>query len=139
MLLTLRLKFDAAHRLMHHRGKCSNLHGHTWRVEIVVEGLIDRKSGMIIDFADLKEVLGEVVDMYDHTVILNKKDPLLDFIMSGTFNYCPVDGEPTCEILVRKILHDAVKACAPLSKIIKVRAVRVWESDDASAALHWEK
>jgi len=138
MILTLRFKFDAAHRLMHHPGKCSNLHGHTFRVEIVVEGKIDQKSGMVIDFAELKEILGEVVDGYDHTVILNKEDPLLDKLSFEPINYCLVGGEPTCEMLVRKILYDAVRACENLS-IIKVRAVRVWESDDASAALHREE
>src|SRR5580765_3814748 len=54
---------DCAHFLPGHP-KCGPLHGHTYKVEVVVEG--KPKDGMIIDFADLKHELREVLRQYDH-------------------------------------------------------------------------
>jgi 6-pyruvoyltetrahydropterin/6-carboxytetrahydropterin synthase len=62
--------FDAAHQLPLHDGKCRNLHGHTYRVEVTVNGpLIDegRKSGMIIDFGDLTAIWKDWIEpQVDH-------------------------------------------------------------------------
>jgi 6-pyruvoyltetrahydropterin/6-carboxytetrahydropterin synthase len=54
---------DCAHYLPGH-SKCGTLHGHTYRVELVVEG--ENKTGMIIDFGDLKGLLRTTLGMYDH-------------------------------------------------------------------------
>ena len=54
MILALRFKFDAAHRLMNHSGQCRNIHGHTWLVEVMIEGAVKEESGMVVDFQDLK-------------------------------------------------------------------------------------
>ena len=54
---------DCAHSLPGHP-KCGTLHGHTYKVELTVEG--KPKAGMIIDFADLKQSLREVLRPYDH-------------------------------------------------------------------------
>jgi len=62
-----RFRFEAAHRLPHHPGKCRNLHGHSYELVVVVERPVDPHSGMAIDFADLKGVVRrEVVDPLDH-------------------------------------------------------------------------
>lgn len=74
--LTKSFNFDSAHFLPNHKGKCSSMHGHTYRLEVTVireEGkLIDIGSdeGMVIDFADLKEIVkDEVLDKMDHKVL----------------------------------------------------------------------
>ncbi len=54
---------DCAHYLPGHP-KCGTLHGHTYKVEIIIEG--EKKNGMIMDFGDLKLVLKEVLAEYDH-------------------------------------------------------------------------
>ncbi len=54
---------DSAHYLPGHQ-KCGTLHGHTYRVEMIVEG--ENKTGMIIDFGDMKSLLREVLSLYDH-------------------------------------------------------------------------
>lgn len=74
--LTKSFNFDSAHFLPNHKGKCSSMHGHTYRLEVTVireEGqLINTGSdeGMVIDFADLKEIVKEeVLDKIDHKVL----------------------------------------------------------------------
>lgn len=54
---------DCAHFLPGH-GKCGQLHGHTYKVELVIEG--ENKDGMLVDFADLKAQARAVLAQYDH-------------------------------------------------------------------------
>ena len=59
--------FEAAHRLPNHPGKCRELHGHSFRLEVTVEGPIEPASGMVIDFAEVKRIVrDQVVDRLDH-------------------------------------------------------------------------
>ena len=62
--------FEAAHRLPHHPGKCRDLHGHSYRLQVTVDRPVDPGSGMAIDFGDLKRVVRtEVVDLLDHKYV----------------------------------------------------------------------
>jgi len=54
---------DCAHFLPGHK-KCASLHGHTYKVELIIEG--EHTAGMVMDFADLKAVLRETLGIYDH-------------------------------------------------------------------------
>jgi 6-pyruvoyltetrahydropterin/6-carboxytetrahydropterin synthase len=54
---------DCAHMLPGHT-KCGRLHGHTYRVDLIIEG--DKQGGMVADFAELKAQLHEVLETYDH-------------------------------------------------------------------------
>jgi len=79
------LDFDAAHYTGGSEGKCGNLHGHTFRVDVEVYGEIDRKTGMVIDFLVLKRIVKRIISEYDHRVIVPRKD--LDRIrIDGPFN-----------------------------------------------------
>ena len=75
-MVTKRFTFDAAHKLEHHDGKCSQMHGHTYTLEITVEGVPlpaasgNPKSGMIVDFGDLKQlVVDHLLSRIDHAVL----------------------------------------------------------------------
>ncbi len=69
-------RFEAAHRLPHHDGKCRRLHGHSWVGRVYVKGdrLIDTgpKSGMVMDFHDLKAYLTPLLENYLDHHYLNK-------------------------------------------------------------------
>jgi len=61
--------FDAAHNLVQYHGKCEKLHGHTYKLQIVVCGEKD-EEGMVIDFIELKEIVKrEVLNYLDHAYI----------------------------------------------------------------------
>lgn len=67
--VTCAFTFEAAHHLPWHPGRCRNLHGHGYRLEVTVEGPVG-DSGMVVDFDDLKAVVRrEVVERYDHTLL----------------------------------------------------------------------
>jgi 6-pyruvoyltetrahydropterin/6-carboxytetrahydropterin synthase len=58
--------FSAAHNLRNFRGKCENLHGHNWKVEVVLRGKELEESGVLIDFREVKEATREVLKEVDH-------------------------------------------------------------------------
>ena len=77
---------DSAHFLPGHT-KCGSLHGHTYKVEVVIEG--ENKSGMIMDFADLKETVRDTLLQFDHKL-------LNDFLEYPSI-------ENICELIKRKL------------------------------------
>jgi 6-pyruvoyltetrahydropterin/6-carboxytetrahydropterin synthase len=105
--LKVRDKFQAAHYLREYKGKCEKVHGHTFQVEVEIGvGELDR-LGIGIDFTEIKKRLSEVLP--DHT-LLNDVYP---------FN-------PSVENLSRHFYRE-------FKKLYPVKAVTVWESEDASA------
>jgi 6-pyruvoyltetrahydropterin/6-carboxytetrahydropterin synthase len=67
MILTKEFKFDAAHKLAWHEGKCKNLHGHTYKLQVFVSGKVN-ENGIIIDFYELKKIVSEkVLEKLDHS------------------------------------------------------------------------
>jgi len=69
MLITKEFSFDAAHKLIDYHGKCENLHGHTYKLHVTVEGEI-KKNGLVVDFLDLKKHVSEkVLDKLDHAYL----------------------------------------------------------------------
>jgi 6-pyruvoyltetrahydropterin/6-carboxytetrahydropterin synthase len=65
MKLGLIAEFDAAHSLPGYQGKCANIHGHTYKVEVVIEGPVG-ENGFVMDFFQLKKILGSALGDFDH-------------------------------------------------------------------------
>jgi len=68
MYLVKSFIFHAAHKLPNYKGKCRQLHGHSYRVELVVEGEKD-KSGMVLDFKALGEIANLIKETLDHSYL----------------------------------------------------------------------
>ena len=69
MRVCKRFSFDAAHYLPGYDGKCANMHGHRWMLDVEVEGPVG-SNGMVIDFGELKELVGsKVINRLDHQVL----------------------------------------------------------------------
>lgn len=85
MIISVSVKFDAAHRLIAYEGKCKNLHGHTYEAIVEVESAISipemnskENKGMVVDFGTLKSAVKRWIDNHwDHNVILHDSDLLL--------------------------------------------------------------
>jgi 6-pyruvoyltetrahydropterin/6-carboxytetrahydropterin synthase len=130
MIVTREFRFEAAHRLPHHGGKCKHLHGHSYRVEVQVEAVVDPSTGISVDFGDMKP-LGKWIDDYlDHATLVWRGDsPLLSFLSDGGQKHFITDSPPTAETL-------ALLLRAVASELIvggSARFVRVWETVNCSA------
>lgn len=100
--------FDSAHFLSGYVGKCSNIHGHRWQVEIQVSSqrLCEdiQNRGMVVDFGRLKDDLGVIISQLDHTFIIEKgtlKDTTVDALHSEGFSIVELNFRPTAENFAR--------------------------------------
>ena len=76
-LITKIFKFDSAHLLKNHSGKCKNLHGHSYSMEICLQGEINKETGMIMDFGDLKKIVEKrIIEQVDHNFL----NDIFDFV-----------------------------------------------------------
>mgnify|MGYP001047997345 FL=1 len=121
--------FDAAHFLYGYDGKCSNIHGHRWKIilEVKTEELKDdvQHRGMYVDFGELKKDLRELADSMDHALIIEKntlKETTLEALKSENFHIIALDFRPTAENMVR-YFHEKIKALG-----YNMHAVTVYET-----------
>ena len=105
--LKVRDKFSAAHYLREYQGKCEKLHGHTFQVEVEIAVTELDKTGLGIDFVEIKKKLAGILP--DHKLL----NEVYDF-------------NPSAENLARHFYRE-LRAFYPVS------AVTVWESEDAAA------
>jgi len=79
--ITKQFSFETGHALYGYDGKCKNVHGHSYRLDVTVIGqpISDSnhvKFGMVIDFTDLKKIIKEeIVNVFDHATVFNKNTP----------------------------------------------------------------
>lgn len=122
---------------MGHEGKCQNLHGHNYVVEIFVTGQEQDAIGRILDFKLLKErVKGWLDDNWDHTFILWKEDEngLAAIRSSQPHRVYVLDHNPTAENMAIHLLDDV---CPKILDGTGAKAykVRLWESEETCAEI----
>ncbi|MES0396004.1 MAG: 6-carboxytetrahydropterin synthase QueD [Syntrophobacteria bacterium] len=110
-------EFSAAHNLRNFRGKCEALHGHNWKVEVVVSGEELDGSGVVLDFAEVKAATSEVMSEIDHRY-LNE----LPFF---------IEHNPSSENIARYIFQRLQEKIT--DERVRVQRVTAWESQDACA------
>src|ERR1700734_2331516 len=102
--VTREITFCYGHRLLEYDGKCRHLHGHNGRAVITLE--TDRLDGlgMVVDFSQLKRVVGGWIDeTLDHKMLLHKDDPVLAFLTKQGEPIYVMDVNPTAENIPRLI------------------------------------
>jgi len=102
MIITRRFEFDAGHRVLGHTGKCRHLHGHRYAAEVTVQANEVNELGMVMDFSDIKVLVGNWIDSnWDHNMILNSDDPVLLYLCKDEANerkpYILTKTNPTAE------------------------------------------
>ena len=138
-------EIENGHMLSKHPGKCQFPHGHSRRVECVLEApdLNDRE--MVCDFKVLKLMLGDFLDQYDHSMCMNTDDPSFALFKEryGDRVIGCESEDPTTEVLARNIythlkqaLRDYTEDSAanfPLRKNVEVVSVKLWETSSSWA------
>ena len=126
--------FDSAHFLKGYEGKCSNIHGHRWTVEVTVaakdvaaEG---QTRGMIVDFKTLKDDLNTLTDELDHKLIVEEgslKERTMEALLEEEFAIVEVPFRPTAENLAQ-YFYDEME-----EKEYQVVLVKVYETPNNCA------
>ena len=110
--------FAAGHALRHYRGKCENVHGHNYRVQVTLEGPDLDSVGLLVDFVQVKKLIQAVVDKLDHR-FLNEVPPF-DVL------------NPSAENMARYFFEEIAGGMGQTSPV-RVAAVKIWETDTTSA------
>ena len=101
--------FSSAHQLRGYKGKCENLHGHNYKIEIYARGRELNGTGLLVDFVELKAAADEIVNFLDHKNI-NELPPFDEEL------------NPSAENLARFILERvAASVDDDRAKVYKVR------------------
>lgn len=118
--------FEAAHHLENYKGKCSNIHGHSYRVAVTFAGNQLDEVGMLIDFHRIKILATKyITDRYDHT------DLNQSMHMVTTWG-----KNPTAENMAESFFHsfeDAIAGIETYQRNVVVDSVKVWETKDSYA------
>ncbi|AYO58087.1 6-carboxytetrahydropterin synthase QueD [Chryseobacterium sp. 6424] len=113
--------FETAHVLYNYDGKCKNMHGHSYKLFVSVKGkpiadLGDPKNGMVVDFGDIKSIVkSEIVDIWDHAVLVNGASPHLQLgkeLEEKGHKVIFCNYQPTCENMLYEIA-DKIKRQLP--------------------------
>jgi 6-pyruvoyltetrahydropterin/6-carboxytetrahydropterin synthase len=110
--------FAAAHAIRGHTRGCENLHGHNYRVRVHLRAERLDELGMVLDFADLKALMQEILGPFDHHVI----NDIPPFDRRNT----------TAELLSQYVFEEVERRLAPQERV-RVSRVEVWENDTSCA------
>lgn len=117
MKITKEITFDSAHMLSDYQGKCNNLHGHTYKLQLTIEGKTDSKTNMVLDFNIVKDILNQVVmSNFDHAIIFSapefreeSENELLEWARKYDKRHIVLyKGKSTCENMA-PIIRDATQ------------------------------
>jgi 6-pyruvoyltetrahydropterin/6-carboxytetrahydropterin synthase len=110
--------FAAGHALRNYKGKCENVHGHNFRVQVKIEGERVDDSGLLVDFIDVKDLMRRVIERLDHQ-FLN--------------DVAPFDVKNPSAENIAEYFHGQMTSGLAAAVPIKIREVTVWETDIQSA------
>lgn len=145
--ITARHTFEAAHRLRRHNGACRNIHGHSYKLEVSVQGELQTegpKSGMIVDFKSLKTVIKDIIDVgtfmgnrmtpFDHSIMLHQDDPLYEVLNTELpggerVRVIGMIEEPTAEYMAELLAGLIVPQLQYYGLDVYLSSVKVWETE----------
>ncbi|MDD3224100.1 MAG: 6-carboxytetrahydropterin synthase [Clostridium sp.] len=133
-ILKIENNFDSAHFLNGYNGKCSNIHGHRWKIETEIQSssLIKtgEKRGMVEDFNVIKKDIKDTFDFYDHSLIIEKgsmRELTLNCLKEDGFKIIELNFRPTAENF-SKFFFDKIKKMG-----YDVKSVTVFETPNNCA------
>ncbi len=112
--------FAAGHALRNYHGKCENVHGHNYRVRVVIEGADLDHAGLLVDFVELKKVLRGIIERLDHQ-FLNDVAP---------FDKLNPSAENMARYFYQEMSHGLGGG---RQNPVRVAEVKIWETDTATA------
>ena len=139
------IEIENGHMLARHPDKCRFPHGHSRKIEIVIEADDLDAGGMVCDFKIVKEAVGDYLETFDHALCVNTRDPMFETLKAayGDRIIAFADTEPTTEVLAKTFFDEIARQLAayaqrtdtryqlrPNARLIKVR---VWETSSSWA------
>lgn len=140
--LTKRFAFEMAHALPGYAGKCRNIHGHSYKLFVTVEGAPlaqpgSPADGMVLDFGTIKDIVNErIILPYDHALMLPRQprhaDAPDDSLGGFAAKIVWVDFQPTTENL---LMHFAQKLAGAMPQGCRLHSLKLYETESSCAEL----
>lgn len=130
-----KVSFEAAHRLYSvntFSSECrDNIHGHSYVATIAVDRSELNEAGMVIDFKKLKTVIkNKIENTYDHSCILNERDPLVEPMKKQCKKLIVTDENPTAEWMCNKFFEELLFELVKIDENLNIRYVSVQETEN---------
>ncbi len=126
--VTKEIHFCYGHRLLNYEGKCRYLHGHNGRAVITLAASALDGLGMVVDFSQIKRVVGAWIDhQLDHRMLLHRDDPVLPTLQQQGEPVFLMDVNPTAENIAKLIYEFVASEGFPVTEVI------LWETEDSCA------
>lgn len=127
--VTKEIHFCYGHRLVNHKGKCKNLHGHNATAVIRLESEALDEMGMVVDFSDIGNyVKSWINEKIDHKMLMFREDPFLPAVQQAGEPVFVMESNPTAENIARLIFDHVAQGGFPVVEV----ALR--ETDSALAS-----
>ena len=131
MKIAKEYNWEMGHRLPFHEGKCKNLHGHSYKCMVELNGEPDA-NGMVLDYYDMKSIIQPIIDDLDHAFMVYEKDnEVLEFLDKINSRKVVVDFQSTAENICLYLLKKIKGTNLP--KNIKSVKVKVLETENTYA------
>lgn len=139
------LEVENAHMLSKHPDACKFPHGHSRRVELILECDQLDQNEMVCDFKAVKAATKEFINQFDHAMCVNTDDPTFDMLREAYGErIIPFEGaDPTTEVLARHIFDECQRLLEeysersgdryPVRPSVKLIRVRIWETSTSWA------
>ncbi len=128
--------WNMSHRLPFHKGHCSNIHGHTYKLRVTLEGEPD-ENGMVLDFYDINSSVQPIIDQLDHSFVVDSNDQvMINFLKENNFRFVVVPTTTTSENLAIWIANQISLKFKHYKNIKKI-IVRFYETSDSFAEFEY--
>lgn len=131
MKIAKEYSWEMGHRLPFHEGKCKNMHGHSYKCMVELNGEPD-KNGMVLDYYDMKTIIQPIIDELDHSFMVYSEDKeVIEFLDKINSRKVVVDFQSTAENICLFLLKKIKEANLPGN--IKSIKVKVLETENTYA------
>ena len=132
--VTKTFRVSCGHRLSQHQGLCKNFHGHNLKIQVTLSCRNLNENGMVIDFSELKGMVMEIIEDWDHALFLNVNDEeLIGLMREKKMRVLLTPGDPTAERMCWELTFALKEKLQAYFRPVHVRSVRIWENDDSMA------
>ncbi len=125
-------EWEMSHRLPFHKGLCKNIHGHSYRLRVVLEGDVDSQD-ILLDYYDVIQIVQPMIDQLDHAFVCDKGDEMMTKIITeNNLKHYFIEGYSTSENLA-KIFAETFAPKFHVYENINKLTIRIYETRDAFA------
>ena len=125
-------RWEMSHRLPYHNGHCKNIHGHSYKLRVTIDGEPDSR-GILLDFYDMEFIITPIINKLDHAFLVDSNDfAILEFLKRHNFKHEVLEGYTTAENISTWMLKEISQKLAVFPNL-NTLLIRLYETEDAFA------